>query len=255
MHIWPGFEVHQESLLTFDLLDWRPVSRICVLLSPLVGDLRISIGKLPTLLPDSPELGHWCFKMPVRHFPSWENGSSWLCHLQSADYKFEARLKIFKLLKLRKYPVERWHCCSEWLWQFGNSVNNVMEFCKTLVVCQLVKGHQNLVCFDRRRGILTAELRLTGRVVVFLLSLRCTRGAVSYLLVNSCHHVVAVANLFRNSCHHVVAIFWARVLRHLVVQNACFRIRILLGVVLIRSLACTQCVPGPLRSGSRMALI
>ena len=38
---------------------------------------------------------------------------------------------------------------------------------------------------------------------------------------------------------NVVAIFWARVLRHLTVEVARFRMRIILGVVLIRSLACT----------------
>ena len=50
----------------------------------------------------------------------------------------------------------------------------------------------------------------------------------------------------------VVAFFWARVLRYLAVEEA--RFRIILGVVLIRSLACTQCVPGGLRSGSGVAL-
>ena len=37
----------------------------------------------------------------------------------------------------------------------------------------------------------------------------------------------------------VVAIFWARVSRHLTVEEARFRMRIMLGVVLIRFLACT----------------
>ena len=36
----------------------------------------------------------------------------------------------------------------------------------------------------------------------------------------------------------VVAIFWARVLCHLAVEETRFRMRIILGVVLIRSLAC-----------------
>ena len=52
----------------------------------------------------------------------------------------------------------------------------------------------------------------------------------------------------------VVAIFWARVLCRLVVEDARFRMRISLGVVLIRSLACTECVPGRIRSGSGVAL-
>ena len=64
----------------------------------------------------------------------------------------------------------------------------------------------------------------------------------------------AVFDFLLNSCHHVLAIFWARVLRHLVVKDARFRMRITLGVVLIRSLVCTQCVPGHFRSGSEVAL-
>ena len=52
----------------------------------------------------------------------------------------------------------------------------------------------------------------------------------------------------------VVAIFWAKVLCRLVVENACFRMKITLGVVLICSLVCAICVLGRLRSGSGVAL-
>ena len=52
----------------------------------------------------------------------------------------------------------------------------------------------------------------------------------------------------------VVAIFWARVLRRLVVEDACFIMKSTLGVVLIRSLACAKCVPGRLQNGSGVAL-
>ena len=48
----------------------------------------------------------------------------------------------------------------------------------------------------------------------------------------------------------VVAIFWARVLCYLAVEEARFRTRIILGVVLVRSLACVKRIPGWLRSGS-----
>ena len=51
-----------------------------------------------------------------------------------------------------------------------------------------------------------------------------------------------------------VAIFWARVLCHLVVEDACSRMRVTLGVILIRSLAYTKYVPGRLRRGSRVAV-
>ena len=52
----------------------------------------------------------------------------------------------------------------------------------------------------------------------------------------------------------VMAVFWARVLCHLVVEEARFRMRVTLGVNLIRSLAYTKHIPGRLRSGSGVAL-
>ena len=75
-------------------------------------------------------------------------------------------------------------------------------------------------------------------------------AAIAKVFCNSCHHVLAVACLFVNSCHHVEAIFWARVLCYLAVEEARFRTRIILGVLLVRSLACVKRVPGWLRSGS-----
>ena len=78
--------------------------------------------------------------------------------------------KIFKQLKLFRFSVERGHWCSGRLWQFGKIVDIIMNVCRLVVVCQLLKGQQNLVCFDRRKPILTAEGRLTGRAVFFLLS-------------------------------------------------------------------------------------
>ena len=104
--------------------------------------------------------------------------------------------KIFKQLELFRSLVERGHRCRQRLWQFGISFNIVMEICRNVVICQLLKVQQNLICFNRRGGIRSAKLRMTDRAVPFLLSSRCTRGAVSDVFVNSCHHVKAVANLF-----------------------------------------------------------
>ena len=58
----------------------------------------------------------------------------------------------------------------------------------------------------------------------------------------------------RAAIQDVVAFFWARVLCHLVVEEACFRMRVTLGVILIRSLAYAKYLPGRLRSGSGVAL-
>ena len=74
--------------------------------------------------------------------------------------------------------------------------------------------------------------------------------------------VVVQHKLLRNLVHFkikilsqtVVTVFWARVLCHLVVEEARFWMRVTLGVNLIRSLVFTKHVPGRLRSGSGMAL-
>ena len=67
--------------------------------------------------------------------------------------------------------------------------------------------------------------------------------------------VVTTETIYLNSCHHVVAFLWAKVSCRLVVEDACFSMRITLGVVFIRSLVCAKCVPGRLRSGCGMAWI
>ena len=135
-----------------------------------------------------------------------------------------------------------------------------------VVICKLLKGQKILVCFDRRRGVLAAEFLLTGRTVLFLFSWRWTTGAVCDFFVISCqtlmistmfcvccHHVVAIPSFSLDSYHHVGIIFWARFLGYLAAEEACFRMRVILGVIFIRSFACTQCVPGGLRSGSGIA--
>ena len=78
-------------------------------------------------------------------------------------------------------------------------------------------------------------------------------GLVFHLILPM-RSVMAVWTLFLISCVHVVAIFWVRVSRRLDMEEACFRMRITLGVVFIRSLVYTKCVPGRLRSGYGVAL-
>ena len=120
------------------------------------------------------------------------------------NMNFETRLeKIIKQLDCFRFPIERGHRCRQWLGN-GNSVKIVMEICEIVVVCQLLKRQYYLVCLNRCRGVFTAELRLTCRKVLFLLSWRYIRGAVSDFFMGSCH-VVAIANLFSSSCHDDVA--------------------------------------------------
>ena len=60
---------------------------------------------------------------------------------------------------------------------------------------------------------------------------------------------MAAETLFMNRCHHVVANFWARVLCSLAAEDACFRMRITLRVVLVRSLVFNVCVSECSRNG------
>ena len=57
MRLWPAFEVHQEELPTFDSLDWRQFSGICVSLLTSIDVLRAPYGEVPESLPSSPGLG------------------------------------------------------------------------------------------------------------------------------------------------------------------------------------------------------
>ena len=63
----------------------------------------------------------------------------------------------------------------------------------------------------------------------------------------SCARVLSLS-LSLNARRHVVAILSATG------EKACFRMRVTLGVILIRSLVSTKHIPGHLRSGSGVAL-
>ena len=169
------------------------------------------------------------------------NWSNWLCHLQSADYEvwgsFGKDHQTTQTTQISRRTLASLSWATLVIWKFcwycyGNSQN-----CCCLPAAE---GPKKLVCFDRRKGVLTAKLWLTGRADLFLLSWGCTGGAVSDLLVKSCHHVVAS--------------MWTRVFYSLAADDACFRMIITLGVVLIRSLVRAKCVLGRLRSGSGAAL-
>ena len=67
--------------------------------------------------------------------------------------------------------------------------------------------------------------------------------AIANFFCSSCHHVTTVTNFSCKSCHHVTTIFWAKVLCSLAAEDICFRTKITLGVVLIRSLVFHVCVP------------
>ena len=65
---------------------------------------------------------------------------------------------------------------------------------------------------------------------------------------------IKIGEVTMDSSPSVVAIIWTRVLCHLVVEEARFRMRVTLGVIFSRSLVHTKDVPGRHRSGSGVAL-
>ena len=167
---------------------------------------------------------------------------------------FEASLeKIFKQLELFIFPVKHGHRCREWLWQYGKCVCIVMEICSIVVICQLLKGYR-IWSASFVAGVFS--LRNCGWLVEWFFFC-IPEDVLEERYVTSSWTPVTMSwrqTLFLNSYHHAMAMFWARLLRHLVGEDARFMMRTTLGVVLICSLVCTECAPGRLRSGSGVPL-
>ena len=178
--------------------------------------------------------------MSAAHIPSWENGSCQFCRLQTAGCEFWGWMqKLSKQLKLLGFQFRLGNCCGWWLRQIGISVNNVIKITRIGVVCQLLESQEILLYFDCRRVDSTAVFGLICRVCFHLLAWRCSRGAVSDCL---------------NSCHLVVAVIMARVSSSQTLRDACFRMRVTMEAILIRSFVCANGVPGYFRCGSGVAL-
>ena len=77
--------------------------------------------------------------------------------------------QIFKQLEFLYFSIKCGHCTCEGFGKFRVSTDVVVEFGGITVRRQLVKGQQNLVCFNCRRGVLTAKLLLTrgARLILF----------------------------------------------------------------------------------------
>ena len=147
-------------------------------------------------------------------------GSAVLSHL---DVHFQIYLEnVFKQVKLLCFPFKRG---DQWVWQLGNLANAAIEVCRNAIVCQLLKGQQNWICFDRRTGVVfTAEIRPTWWLSFLLFAWTRSRGAVCKMLLNSRHLVVGV--------------IWARASCSLTLKDTRFRKKISLWVVLLRSFVC-----------------
>ena len=70
----------------------------------------------------------------------------------------------------------------------------LLENCKKSVVFQLLKNQQNFVCFDRRRVVFAADLRLTCRAKYRMLACRNRKGSTRWFLLElgspcQCLHV------------------------------------------------------------------
>ena len=115
--------------------------------------------------------------------------------------------QIFKQFQFLWFSIKRGHCCCKGFGQFRDYTDVIVETGWIAVRRQLVKGQQKLVCFNYRRGILTAKLWLTRGARFPLFPWRSTRGAVGNFFLSFCRHVRVLTNFFWPSCHHVRVFF------------------------------------------------
>ena len=104
------------------------------------------------------------------------------------DFKFCLR-EIFKQFNFLWFPIEGGHFCCQGFGQFWNSVDGVTEIGGVMFACQLLKGKQNLVCSNCRKGVPTEEMWLTCGARLPQVSWRSPKGAVGNHFLNSCHPV------------------------------------------------------------------
>ena len=120
---------------------------------------------------------------------------------------FETCLEqILKQFEFLWFSVKGGHSCIEGLGPFRSSIKVVNEIGRNTVTCKFLRGQQNLVCFNCRRGVLTADFWLSCGGPLFLFAWRSSTGAVGNLFLNYRCHVGTIANLFLNSCHHVMGL-------------------------------------------------
>ena len=114
--------------------------------------------------------------------------------------------QILKQFEFLWFSIDFGQCCCEEFGKFRGSVDFVVEIGWVSVRRQVLKGQQNLVCFNCRMGVPTAKLWMTCGARLLLFSWTSPRGAVGNLFLNSWHDVRAIENLFWTGCHHVRAI-------------------------------------------------
>ena len=96
--------------------------------------------------------------------------------------------EIFKQFKLFWFPIKKRHCCLDGFGHFLYSVKVVVEIGKIAVTCKLLKGEQNLVWFNCRSGVITANLWLICGARLFWLPEEIPPSKRD-LLLNSCHYM------------------------------------------------------------------
>ena len=176
--LWPGFEVHQENQQTFCAslkasfwnlcsavaIDWgfTYLLRKTAIISP-----RLSLVGLLKFLNvcDASPFKKECKKLILSSSVSW----SWNLGL---FWKRSSNSSNFSHLSLNV-----------------GILCKVFKDCRLAVVCQLLKGQKNLVCFNYLKGVLTAKLWLNYGACLLFFSWSVPWGATSHLFLNSSHHV------------------------------------------------------------------
>ena len=116
--------------------------------------------------------------------------------------------QVFRQFDFYLFSIKCGQCSCTGFRQLWESIDVVVEIGWITVRRQLLKGQQNLVCFNCLWGVPTEELWLTCGARLLLSSWRNTRGAVGNLPLKSSHHVRAIADLLWTSCHHMGILFY-----------------------------------------------
>ena len=131
--------------------------------------------------------------MFVAHRHAWENGSSFFVFFRELVVDLKSCLEqIFKQFEFLWLPVKVRIVVVRDLGNFENMLMLFSKIGRITVTRQLLKGKQNLVCFNCCMGLFTAKLWLNCGARLLSLPWRCSTRAARNLFLNSCQHVMCL---------------------------------------------------------------
>ena len=131
--------------------------------------------------------------MFAAHNHALESVVSLICVLLWVKCEFSSLFrKDLQTFQIFWFPVKSGHCGCEGFGQFRDSFDVVAEIGWITVRRQLLKGQQNLVCFNCHMGVFAVKMWLTCRPRLLFFPWRSSRGAVGNLFSNSCHYMLSL---------------------------------------------------------------